>query len=210
MSGAGAKFNPFRAVTQKNLFDAARTGDLATVDALLARGADPDMVDDAGATPLMYAINGDHGPVVRSLLYHGAEVNNEGPSGWSPIHFAVERKHHGILTDLLRVEEIDVNKRLPNGSTALHIAAQNNDPMAARLLLASGANVHVSNKGGNTAFMILAEAANNANISEMKQILQEAMVKPMYPKNRKHKTEGGRRKKMRRGLKMRRGRKTRR
>ena len=214
-AGGGAKFNPFKAAVKKSLFDAAKLGDAMLIDQMLAGGANPDITDEVGATPLMYAINEGNADAVRLLLYYGTEVNNEGPNGWFPLLFAVERKHHGILIDLLLIKELDVNKTLPNGITALHIAAQNNDPRAAELLLARGADVNAETVDGITPFMILAQVDPSKNLSEMKRILQAAIAEAAapaaavavgpnyYPKNMKHKKEGGRRTKRARQTKRR-------
>lgn len=207
---SGQKFNPLKLAPTVNLFAAVKANDIMRVEKMLENGTNPDIQDDLGATPLMHAINGGLGDMVRLLLYYGADVNIEGPNGWFPLLFAVERGEHNILGDLLLVDEIKVNKALPNGATALHIAAQENDPLAAELLLIRGADVNAMTVAGNTPFMILAHSDPAQNLSEIKRVLQEAMAesansvvaaaaKPnLYPKNMKHKKEGGRRTKRRR------------
>jgi Ankyrin repeats (many copies)/IPT/TIG domain len=45
------------------------------VAGLLARGADPDLVDDGGYTPLMFASMHGHAAIVRRLILRGADTN---------------------------------------------------------------------------------------------------------------------------------------
>lgn len=45
------------------------------VAGLLARGADPDLVDDGGYTPLMFAAMHGHTAIVRRLILRGADTN---------------------------------------------------------------------------------------------------------------------------------------
>jgi ankyrin repeat protein len=195
--------NPFKKVMKGNLFSAVRANNDLLVDEYLALGADPDQRDADGYTPLMYAIHHDLVNMVQLLLFYNAEVNNEGPHGWFPLLFAVDQGNHNILSDLLLVGELDVNKTLPSGHTALHLAVQKNDPVAAELLVIRGADVGAETINGTTPFMMLTAIAPDKNISAIKSVLQAAMAEAaspeplakqiLYPKSMKHKVEGGRR-----------------
>jgi len=57
------------------LFEAARSGDLATVRALIESGAEVDASDDARRTPLFVAVKQGHLDVARCLLEAGADPN---------------------------------------------------------------------------------------------------------------------------------------
>jgi ankyrin repeat protein len=58
-----------------NLIDAAERGDLASVEHLLAQGADVHGQDRRGRTALIAAAYGNHVAVARALIAAGADVN---------------------------------------------------------------------------------------------------------------------------------------
>ncbi|KAJ5817332.1 hypothetical protein N7447_009565 [Penicillium robsamsonii] len=61
-----------RRVYDRALFAAVEKSDVAIVDLLLERGADPEVTDMFGQPPLTYAVYRDHEAIIRSLLDHGA------------------------------------------------------------------------------------------------------------------------------------------
>jgi ankyrin repeat protein len=63
------------AAGELSLCEAAATGTLYRVKALLDRGADIDQADELGQTPLMFAVAAGHLEVVRMLCAAGANVN---------------------------------------------------------------------------------------------------------------------------------------
>ncbi len=207
-------FNPLKAAAEANLFAAVKANNFELVEQILSRpGAKPDVRDKMNATPLMYAINEGLGDMVRLLLTYKADINAEGPNGWFPLLFAVERKRHNILGDLLLRPTIQINKTLPDGTTVLHVAAQNNDPVAAKLLLVSGADVNAVNDNGTTPFMMLAHHKSSTNLSQIKRVFQDAIANAapaeevaakapanyiFTPQKLKNKMDGGRRKTRRR------------
>lgn len=69
---------------------AARSGDRSewAIPAVLARGADPDLADENGNTPLMEAIRSRSGPAVKALLVAGADPLLCCPVGGSVMHSA--------------------------------------------------------------------------------------------------------------------------
>ncbi len=74
------------------LYHAAGKGDVALIDALLARGAEVDRASDAGNTPLMLAAARGHREAVDRLLAAGAAPDHRNRWGfdaqawadWSP------------------------------------------------------------------------------------------------------------------------------
>ncbi|WP_295695056.1 ankyrin repeat domain-containing protein [Lapillicoccus sp.] len=56
------------------VFDAARTGDTATVASYVDRGGPVDLTDDTGDTLLILAAHHEHGDLVRALLDRGADT----------------------------------------------------------------------------------------------------------------------------------------
>ncbi|NWZ85224.1 BARD1 protein, partial [Poecile atricapillus] len=76
-------------------------GDLAAVEQLLKNGADPNVKDNAGWTPLRQSCNHGHSEVVQLLLQHRALVNTTGYQNDSPLHDAARNGHVAIVELLL-------------------------------------------------------------------------------------------------------------
>ena len=88
-------------------------------------------------------INGLY-PHAKLLLSSGAKPNLPGPSHWAPVHLAVYHavfEEQGIqLIKLLANFGADLNAKLADGMTALHLAAKRDKPQIAEYLLARGAD----------------------------------------------------------------------
>jgi ankyrin repeat protein len=81
---------------------AARTGNPATVRALLAAGGDVDATTVGGATALHLASTAGNADVVAALLGKGANANaREAVWGQTPLIFAAERDRAGAITALI-------------------------------------------------------------------------------------------------------------
>ena len=102
---------------------AAKTGDLAGIQAELDKGVDVDEGDDSwpGMTPLHYAADEGHTEVVELLIANGADVNAKDDSGWTPLHRAVSKVHNKIAK-LLIEEGADVNTVNKDGLAPLDYA----------------------------------------------------------------------------------------
>ena len=89
--------------------------------------------------PLDGAVHNGHLDVTRTLLEHGAEVNNK-RYDWTPLHYA---SHVGSsdIVQLLLEYQADVGSRDDFGQTPLHLASGTGQLTAMRLLLEYGADV---------------------------------------------------------------------
>ena len=95
------------------------------VDKLLNFGADPNLQDRRGRTPLMTALEArsDESSVVLSLVFGGADPNLARADGNFPLYLAVENGDAGIVEALLFADGIEVNARHPDsGKTSLKLA----------------------------------------------------------------------------------------
>ena len=81
----------------ESIHKAARAGHIEAVKQHLAAGADVNVKDRAGLTPLHFAADYGHKEVVELLIAKGGDVNTKDDGGMTPLDFA-----EGELADLLR------------------------------------------------------------------------------------------------------------
>ena len=117
---------------------------------LVARDAVVDARIVDGATPLMMASYRGHAPVVRALLAAGADVNVRKIDGFTALHMAGQDGHIEILRELLK-REPHVDAQDNDGDTPLMVACLWGHSMAAVLLFASGADIHLRSNAGLSA-----------------------------------------------------------
>jgi ankyrin repeat protein/predicted aspartyl protease len=141
----------------QDLVKAALRGDVAAVQALLAKGADINA--NIGATALIMASQGGHGEVVQVLLAKGAEVNAKATDGRTALMMASQNRH-GEVVQVLLAKGADVNAKANDGRTALMIASQNRHPEVVQTLLAKGADVNARANNGATALIMASQNSN--------------------------------------------------
>jgi ankyrin repeat protein len=83
------------------IITAARTGDVATIRALAAAGADLNALGPNHWTPMMHAIHKSQADAVSVLITAGADVNRLTRSGNSALEMAVANGQTGIVRRLL-------------------------------------------------------------------------------------------------------------
>ncbi len=102
-----------KAQLHKNLFDAIRTNNTASVTTLLKKELDINIKDKSGQTPLMIAVSSRLPAMVTLLLKHGADINKKNDLGKTPLMIAVENQSKKIVEALLEyepnIEEVDKN-----------------------------------------------------------------------------------------------------
>lgn len=92
---------PERDAVRRALFAAALRGDEKSVEALIARGADPNAHDEKGETALMQAAGAGHYATVQCLLRHDARKDTRDDRGRTAFDHALARSHADIVA-LLR------------------------------------------------------------------------------------------------------------
>jgi ankyrin repeat protein len=132
------------------IHDAAKSGDLAKIKALLkdnpGLASSKDLWD---LTPLHMAVARSNREVVELLLTYSADVNARDINNRTPLHRAVVFGHKDVA-ELLLANNADVNVKDNNGSTPLHLAADAGEKDVAELLLTNKADISAKDNDGNT------------------------------------------------------------
>ena len=100
-----------------------------------------------GQSPLVLAAAGGHEEVVETLLRAGADADAKDRDGLTPLHCAALEGHPRVV-EALRQAEADGGAPDGDGCPTLFHAVVTGDLEAARVLLAEGADVAASAKGG--------------------------------------------------------------
>jgi ankyrin repeat protein len=136
---------------------AASAGRTEVVAILLRAGADPDIPDAEGSTPLIRAVEAGKPDVVRALLQSKVNLNKiKGPrnfgGGGTALHSAINGSQDEIA-DILIAAGVDIDAVDARGETALMLAARRNDTSLVEKLIERDANVNLQDESLWTALM---------------------------------------------------------
>ncbi len=152
---AGAEVNARSAENWTALMFAARFDNREIIGALLERGADPDLVENArGNTALIEAASRAHEHTVRRLIEGGADPNKSAADGYSALMGAA-----GARTGLITAVELigagaRVDGQADDGRRALHIAAGRGNARTVELLLLNGADPNRPDQSGQSPLLM--------------------------------------------------------
>lgn len=132
------------------LVEAARIGDIAEVERLIAADVDVDWQDEDGATALTVASGFCDADIVAHLLGAGAEIDLPGSYGETALMRA-SWCDAADITSLLLTNGAEVDWLTDFGETALMRASQSGQVEIVKLLLEAGAMVNRPNNGNFTA-----------------------------------------------------------
>merc|ERR1719330_1403501 len=124
--------------TSLTLHEAAKKGDLGSVQQFLDKKKPLDAQDHKGITPLGYAIGANRIAVVKLLLDNRANPFAVDASGNSGLHYASGYGRKELLEYLLKVGA-SVNQANSQGQTPLTVATQNRQEACIQVLKAHGA-----------------------------------------------------------------------
>jgi ankyrin repeat protein len=174
--------------------------DAAKTKLLLDAGANPNVEDRLGLTPLQLAAGRDDGAaVVELLLAHGANAKRvdarvggspasaasllftRGADPQTPTALAVAANRGNVdVMRMLIAHGVDLNGRAELGMTPLMWAAQMGHPEAVALLLQHGANPNLAETFNKSTALMQAAASDRADASIVKALLDaHADVKPV-------------------------------
>ena len=136
------------------LVEAARSGDLETVEAILDQGASVDARDSSEATALVAAAHGNHVEVARRLVHAGADVNAKDVTEQSAYLIATSEVGEDVsLLELTLQAGADVDAKDGYNGTGLIRAAHRGYVEIVRRLLAAGVEIAHVNRLGWTALL---------------------------------------------------------
>ena len=161
----------------KNALFYCRNVKIDAIEKLIKKGADVNLKDNSGNTPLIYVIESNHGfDCALKLIKSGADVKAKNSDGMNALMFAVKIDRSSIyLKDQEYVELIKklsnngvyINERDCEGNTALHHALNRNNPLAVKTLLALGADIKIKNLKHETPLLICVSWGWNTESSIM-------------------------------------------
>lgn len=98
-----------------DILGAAKGGHLGRVNQLLSEGADPNVRDANGMTPLHHAAKNGHNGTAQTLVQHGADVAARDKSGKTAADYAREGGHEATLTVITGKPIAESNSQLQAG-----------------------------------------------------------------------------------------------
>ena len=165
IEAASAESKTAAAVFDPAMHNAARNGDVATIQALCsANKSAVNSVDKLLRTPLHMACWAGFVDAAEKLIHLGADVDAPATDAMTPLMFASQNNHVAIIQLLAKsgaaLDAHDSKKK----NCALHIAATKSHADAVNTLLQCGASASVRNKAGQTP-------GDCASDSKLKQLL---------------------------------------
>ncbi len=133
-----------RAMSETDIFKAARNGNLHEVRMLVGSGVSVNSQNPSdNETPLHVASAQGNMTMIEYLISRGADVNAVSESGWTVLHNAAEGFHHNAI-QLLISKRANINAKNHIDATPLDLAVTNTfadkslKPGAVQLLLEAG------------------------------------------------------------------------
>lgn len=128
---------------------------IAAIQLLLSRGANINLRDRRGDTPLMAAAWMGDKRVVDALLAAGADTKIKSTLGRTAVWYATSNQNVDIVQKLLDAGAPTSGYDTVTGDTALHVAARNMmKPELSRLLIERGAAPNHANCAGDTPLLL--------------------------------------------------------
>lgn len=145
----------------EDFFQATRIDDAKTVNELVARGFDPNSVDESGHSALALAARDGALRVADALLTRAdLKVDAKNRAGETPLMLAA-LKGHASLVERLLARGAAVNQ---SGWAPLHYAATGPDSRIVGLLVERGARLDARSPNGTTPLMMAAQYGSEASV----------------------------------------------
>jgi ankyrin repeat protein len=137
----------------QGLAEAAKSNDIKTVRALVAKHVDVNAPASDGTTALAWAVYRNNLETAALLIRAGANVNAANELGATPLYLACQNGNFAMVEALVAAGA-NTNVALPSGETVLMTASRTGNHDAVRLLLGHDAQVNAKEtRRGQTALM---------------------------------------------------------
>ena len=146
------------------------------MELLLENESDPNYKNKGDDAAVHIAIRNKNTKLAKILLDHPMQdINIADESGTTPLIQACSFKNHKLIKYLLSKKSIDINQTdFVNEHTPLMIAIEQLDIETVKLLLDSGADPNIQDKGGDSALHYVVEQMN----LEIFMLLKDTQVNP--------------------------------
>jgi ankyrin repeat protein len=145
------------------LVTAARGGDLAGVQALLAKRVDVNAPSKDGSTALLWAVYNGNLEMVRALVAAQAKVDTPNRFGVTPLLQASRTGDAAIIAALLKAGA-SASLTHPDGETALMAASRSGHLDAVRLLVEAGADLNAADTFQEQTALMWAASEGHADV----------------------------------------------
>ena len=147
-------------------FVAAKLGNLEIFEALVDMGAELNMTDEHGQTPVYLAAQNGQTTVLEMLAENSADLNTPNKKGWTPIHVAAYYNRADVI-EVLVDNGVDLNTPNEEGKTPILLAAKYSRKKAFTKLRALGADLNTSDNEGWT---LVHEATYKDNLDMLRML----------------------------------------
>ncbi len=154
-------FAVYAETVSEQLFKAAVNGDNITVSKLVLNGADINVSNSSGFSPLLTAVYSGHTDIAGILISNGASVDGITRSGLTPLLLAAIRGNTDMVKFLLK-SGAAVDKPGHTGFTPLLAAVLSEHQDTAVFLIESGADVDYKLPSGYTPLMVAVIKESNS------------------------------------------------
>ena len=165
------KVSPFSDTQQISLMtqEEVESKILEMLEMLIDSGADINVLDPHGWTPIHSAAQRKQLRIVKMLIDKGVDVRLRNRFGESPLHFAAGHPNNSQMIEALVAKGADVNGKNARGNTPLHGSVYSGSVETVETLLKNGADVHLENGDGKTPLQVAIEEGRTAIANFLRQ-----------------------------------------